>query len=71
MQAANRTRSEGFTLIELMVVVGIVGVLAMVAIPAFTGYVQQTRAAEATTFLAEIKTKQESYRAELGQYCAV
>lgn len=61
----------GFSLVELMVVVSIIGVLAAVAIPSFTAYVYRSRVSEATTFLAEIRQRQESYRAEFGQYCAV
>lgn len=64
-------RSTGFTLIELMVVVSIIGVLAAIAVPAFSSYIYKSRTAEATGFLAEIKQRQETYRAEFGQYCAV
>lgn len=68
-----RARSDrrGFTLVELMIVVAIVGILAAVAIPSFQSYVYRARTAEAVTFLGEIKQRQESYRAEFGQYCAV
>lgn len=62
---------EGFTLIELMIVVVIVGVLAAIAIPSFGAYVYRARTAEATGFLAEIRQRQEAYRAEFGQYCDV
>lgn len=63
--------NEGFTLIELMIVVAIVGVLAAIAIPSFTGYVQRARMAESVSFLGEIKQRQEAYRAEFGQYADV
>jgi prepilin-type N-terminal cleavage/methylation domain-containing protein len=59
---------DGFTLIELMIVVAIVGILAALAIPAFRGYVQRSRMAEGFAFLGEIRQRQESYRAEFGQY---
>ena len=64
-------RNGGFTLIELMIVVAIVGILSAVAIPTFQSYVYRSRTAEAVTFLGEIRQRQESYRAEFGQYCAV
>lgn len=66
-----RRARRGFTLVELMVVVTIIAVLAAVAIPTFRQYVFRARASEATTFLAEIRARQEAYRMEHGQYCAV
>jgi prepilin-type N-terminal cleavage/methylation domain-containing protein len=68
----NRPRArEGFTIIELMIVVAIVGILAAVAVPAFTSYKMQARAGEASAFLAEIAQRQEAYRSEFGTYCDV
>jgi prepilin-type N-terminal cleavage/methylation domain-containing protein len=60
----------GFSLIELMIVVAIVGILAAVAIPSFRTYIQKSKTAEAVTFLGEIRQREESYRAEFGTYCA-
>lgn len=51
-------------------VVAIIGILAAVAIPSFSSYVRKARMAEATTFLGEIKQRQEAYRSEFGQYVA-
>ncbi|MEM7449707.1 MAG: prepilin-type N-terminal cleavage/methylation domain-containing protein [Myxococcota bacterium] len=62
---------QGFTLIELMIVVVIIGVLAAVAVPAFQSYVYRSRAQEAFGFMGEIRNRQESYRAEFGQYADV
>ncbi len=64
-------RSAGFTTIELLVGVAIVGILAAVAIPSFKGYVYRGRVTEAVTVLNEIKTRQEAYRSRFGNYAAV
>jgi type IV pilus assembly protein PilA len=66
-----RPRRQGYTLLELMIVVAILGILAAVAIPSYMSYLQRSRTAEAVTFLAEIRQRQEAYRAEFGQYCSV
>lgn len=64
-------RRQGFTMLELMIVVAVIGILSVIAIPTFQSYVYRSRTAEAVTFLGEIRQRQESYRAEFGQYCAV
>ncbi|MBW1757696.1 MAG: prepilin-type N-terminal cleavage/methylation domain-containing protein [Deltaproteobacteria bacterium] len=64
-------RNQGFTITELMITVVIMGVLASIAIPSFTNYIYKARVTEATNFLGRIKQRQEAYRSEFGQYCAV
>ena len=46
-----RKRSSGFTLVELMIVVAIIGILAAVAIPAFSKYIKRSKTAEAAGHL--------------------
>jgi prepilin-type N-terminal cleavage/methylation domain-containing protein len=65
---AQRRRTQGYSLMELMIVVVITGVLAALAIPTFSDYIQKARTSEATQFLGVIKLKQEAYRAEFGKY---
>ena len=50
-----RRHPAGFTLIELMIVVAILGILAAVAIPAFTKYVRQARTSEAVMNIEKIE----------------
>ncbi len=47
---------KGFTLIELMIVVAIIGILAAIALPAYQDYTARAQAAEAVTLLGGLKT---------------
>lgn len=58
----------GFTLIELMVVVAIVGILAAVAYPAYSEYVKSTRRAEVSTLLLENAHLLERHYTRTGSY---
>lgn len=52
---------QGFTLIELMITVAIVGILAAIAYPSYTAQVQKSRRADAQVALQEIAQRQEAY----------
>jgi type IV pilus assembly protein PilA len=55
MMSKLRTNQKGFTLIELMIVVAIIGILAAVAIPAFMRYMNKAKSTEAEQFIKKIQ----------------
>ena len=59
--------TRGFTLIELMIVVAIVGILAAIAIPAYTDYTIRAKVSEALAFSAAAKTTISEYYASEGE----
>jgi len=63
-----RRKNQGFTLIELMIVVAIVGILAAIAIPNFIGMQKRAKTTEAKSNLGELWTLEEAYRAESDTY---
>jgi type IV pilus assembly protein PilA len=51
-----KSNNQGFTIIELMIAVAIIGVLAAIAVPAYSNYINRAKVSEALTFAATAKT---------------
>lgn len=66
-----RSRSTGFTLMELMIVVAIVGILAAIAYPSYTEYVRRTHRAEIASLLTEQTQALERFFSRNGKYTDV
>jgi prepilin-type N-terminal cleavage/methylation domain-containing protein len=61
----------GFTLIEMMITVAIIGILAAIAVPAFQNYQNRSKRSEAMSNLVSIARAQKAYRAEYNTFVPV
>lgn len=64
-------KAKGFTLIELMIVVAIIGILAAIAIPNFVKFQCRSKQSEAKNNLKALYVAEESYRAENDEYASI
>ncbi len=69
MNTDKKKKSKGFTLIELMIVVVIIGILAAMALPRFMKVATKSKQSEAKGLLKQIYTMQAAYYAEHETYC--
>jgi type IV pilus assembly protein PilA len=65
----NPSNEKGFTLIELMIVIAIIGILAAIAIPQFAAYRARSYNSAAQSDLRNAATAQEAYFVDANTYC--
>lgn len=68
LQPARRKIQRGFTLVELMIAVAIVGILAAIAYPSYIDYVVKSNRSAAESFIMSVANKQEQYMLDARQY---
>lgn len=68
MKKENHHKEDGFTLIELIFAIIIIGILAALAIPRFSHTIEKSRTAEAINILEALRNAQEVYKLENGGY---
>lgn len=61
-------RAAGFTLLEVLIVVAIIGILAAVAYPSYQQYVVRTHQSAAQQYLLELSSRQQQYLGETSDY---
>ncbi|SHH51429.1 type IV pilus assembly protein PilA [Clostridium collagenovorans DSM 3089] len=70
MKKVSKSSKKGFTLVELLVVIGIIGLLAAIILPKFTGYTEKAIMKDAVSQARTVYTQASAYYAEKGAYPA-
>lgn len=68
MKSRRAARQQGFTLIEVMIVVAIIAILASIAIPSYQDYVRRGQLTEASSTLAAYRVRMEQYYQDTRNY---
>lgn len=71
LEAKMKYQQQGFTLIELMIVVAIIGILAAVAIPSYRDYTARAQVTEAVGLTSGFKTAAAEYFSDRGSYTSL
>jgi type IV pilus assembly protein PilA len=67
---AKKNANQGFTLVELLVVVVIIGILAAIALPSFLAQTAKAKQSEARTYLGSWAKAQKAFRTDYGQFAS-
>jgi type IV pilus assembly protein PilA len=63
-----KLKQQGFTIVEVMIVVGIIGVIAAIAIPVYSDYMNRAKVAEAAQLLGGLRMPMQEYYGSWGRW---
>lgn len=68
---SHKRRYQGFTLMEMLIVVAMVSILAAVAIPSYREYIKKSRRAEAQSYLLSVAARQQQFLVDTRAYATL